>query len=155
MTDPDGLDVYRNRGDAQTRGLEAEIEGKWDGGWLVRASYARQAAEDGVTGQRLTNSPENVVKTQVLAPLWRDKLSLGVEGIYTSNRVTLQQRATGDMWLMNATLLSRELRPGMEISASIYNVFDRKFRFPGGPEHLQDTIEQDGRTFRVKVSYRF
>ncbi len=155
VTDPDGLDVYRNRGDAQTRGVEAEIEGKWDAGWLVRASFAHQTAEDGATGQRLANAPENVVKTQLLAPLWKDKLSLGVEGIYSSNRVTLQQRGTGDMWLVNATLLSRELWPGLEISASIYNVFDRKFRFPGGPEHLQDTIEQDGRTFRLKVSYRF
>ena len=155
VTDPDGLDVYRNRGDAQTRGVEAEIEGKWDSGWLVRASYAHDATEDGSTGRRLTNAPENVVKTQILAPLWSDKLSLGVEGIYSSNRVTLQQHGTGDMWLLNATLLSRELRPGLEISASIYNVLDRKFRFPGGPEHLQDTIEQDGRTFRVKVSYRF
>ncbi len=155
VTDPDGLDVYRNGGDAQSRGVEAEIEGKWDGGWLARASYAHQSTEDGMTGQRLTNSPENVVKTQLLAPLWREKLSLGVEGIYSSNRITLAQRGTGDMWLLNATLLSRELRPNLEISASIYNVFDRKFRFPGNPEHTQDTIEQDGRTFRVKVSYKF
>ena len=155
VTDPDGLDVYRNRGDAQSRGVEAEVEGKWDRGWLIRASYAHQSTEDGVTGRRLTNSPQNVVKTQLLAPLWRDQLSLGVEGIYSSNRTTLQQRGTGDLWLLNATLFSRELRPGLEISASIYNVLDRTFRYPGGPEHLQDTIEQDGRTFRLKVGCRF
>ena len=155
VTDPDGLDVYRNGGDARSRGVEAEIEGKWDGGWLARASYTHQLTEDGITGVRLTNSPENVVKTQLLAPLWREKLSLGVEGIYSSNRLTIAQRGTGDMWLLNATLLSRELRPHLEISASIYNVFDRKFRFPAGPEHTQETIEQDGRTFRVKVSYKF
>ncbi len=155
VTDPDGLDVYRNGGDAQTLGVEAEIEGKWDNGWLVRASYAHQATEDGLTGLRLTNSPENVLKAQLLAPLWRDKLSLGVEGIYSSSRITLAQRGTDDMWLLNTTLLSHELRPNLEISASIYNVLDRKFRFPGGPEHLQDTIEQDGRTFRLKLTYRF
>ena len=155
VTDPDGLDVYRNGGDAQIRGVEAEIEGKWDGGWLARASYTHQIAEDGITGARLTNSPENVVKTQLLAPLWRDKLSLGVEGIYSSDRITLAQRGTGDLWLLNATLLSRDLRPNLEISASIYNALDRKSRFPGGPEHTQDTIAQDGRTFRLKISYRF
>ena len=30
-----------------------------------------------------------------------------------------------------------------------------EYRTVGGTEHLQDQIEQDGRTFRVKVSYRF
>ena len=153
--DADGFVIFANSGDARVNGVEAEIEGKWDNGWLVRASYAHQDTEDGVTGQRLPNAPENVAKTQLLAPLWKDKLSLGVEGIYTSNRITLQQRGTGDQWLLNATLFSRELRPGLEISASIYNLLDSHYRFPGGPEHLQDTIEQDGRAFRVKVTYRF
>lgn len=155
VTDPDGLEVYRNGGDAVVRGVETEIEGKWDNGWLVRASYVHQTAENGLTGSRLKNSPENVVKTQVLAPLWGDKLSLGLEGIYSSSRITLAQKGTGDMWLLNATLLCRELRPNLQISASIYNLLDREFRFPGGPEHVQDTIEQDGRTFRLKVSYGF
>jgi outer membrane receptor for ferrienterochelin and colicin len=33
--------------------------------------------------------------------------------------------------------------------------YDRNLRQPGGPQHLQDSIEQDGRTVGVKVTYRF
>lgn len=57
--------------------------------------------------------------------------------------------------LANWTLFSRELVKNLEASASIHNLFDKKYGFPGGPEHLQDTIPQDGRTFRLKLTYRF
>ncbi len=155
VTDPDGLDVYRNGGDAKTRGVEAEVEGKWDSGWLVRASFAHQSTADGMSGHRLTNAPENVVKTQIIAPLWSDKFSLGIEGIYASNRTTLARRNTGEMWLLNATLFSRDMLPNLQVSASVYNILDRKWRVPGGPEHMQDSIEQDGRTVGFKLTYRF
>ena len=154
-TDSDGFDVYRNADAAKARGAEFEVEGKWDHGWLARASYAYQVTEDGMTGARLKNAPENVAKLQLLAPLWGDKVSLGLEGIYGSSRETLAGHGTGDMWLLNGTLVGRQLLPNLEISASVYNLLDQKFRFPGGPQHRQDTIEQDGRTFRLKLEYRF
>lgn len=44
---------------------------------------------------------------------------------------------------------------GLELSGSAYNLFDTKYSDPGGDEHKQDSIEQDGRTFRVKLTYRF
>ena len=122
---------------------------------MVRASYTRQDAVSGMTGERLVNSPKNVVKARVSAPLYREKLFGSVELLYTSDRVTLGNHRTGDAWLLNATLYSHEIAPGLELSASVYNVLDRKFSTPGGAEHLQDTLEQDGRSFRVKVSHRF
>jgi iron complex outermembrane receptor protein len=53
------------------------------------------------------------------------------------------------------TLLSREVVKGLELSASIYNLFDREYADPVSDDFTQDTIEQDGRTFRVKATYRF
>jgi len=41
------------------------------------------------------------------------------------------------------------------LSASVYNLFDRDYGDPASTEHLQDVIEQDGRTFRVKVTASF
>jgi iron complex outermembrane receptor protein len=147
--------IFANSGDARVNGVEAEIEGKWDNGILVRASYTRQDAVSGLTGERLANSPKNVFKAHVSAPLYRDKLFGSVELLYASDRVTLGNQRTGDAWLLNATLYSQEIAPGLELSASIYNVLDRKFSTPGGVEHLQDSIQQDGRSFRVKVTHRF
>jgi iron complex outermembrane receptor protein len=55
----------------------------------------------------------------------------------------------------NLTLLARELRPGLEISASVYNLLDRRYGYAGAPEHLQAVIPQDGRVFLAKLTYRF
>lgn len=148
-------DVFANTGDDRVRGAEGEVQGKWDNGLLVRASYTLQDAVSETTGLRLNNSPRHVARTQVLVPVWGEKLSAGLELLYSSDRLTLQRQHSGETWLVNATLLSRELRPGLEVSASIYNVLDHHYRTPGSVEHQQDTIEQDGRTFRLKLTFRF
>ena len=155
IDDGSGLFMATNAGHARVDGAEFEVEGKWDNGLLLRASCTRQNAVGGETGQRLVNSPEDMLKAQVSVPLLRDKIFGSVELLYASDRLTLSRRHTGDAWLLNATLFSRQLAPGLEFSASVYNVLDQKYRTPGGDEHLQDAIEQDGRTFRVKLTYRF
>jgi iron complex outermembrane receptor protein len=57
--------------------------------------------------------------------------------------------------LTNLTLLSEKIAKGMELSASVYNLFDKRYADPGAPEHVQDLIWQDGRSYRLKLSYRF
>ncbi len=153
--DANGFVIFANSGDARVNGAEAEVEGKWDSGVLLRASYTRQDAVSGTTGERLVNSPENMLKAHASVPLFRDKIFGSAELLYASGRATQGHRNTGDAWLLNATLFSRDIAPGLEFSASVYNLLDRKFRTPGGEEHLQDTIEKDGRTFRLKLTYRF
>lgn len=55
----------------------------------------------------------------------------------------------------NFTLSGRKLLPWLEVSASVYNLFDKAYADPGGQEHVQDTIPQDGRTFRLKATASF
>jgi iron complex outermembrane receptor protein len=44
----------------------------------------------------------------------------------------------------------------MEVSASIYNLFDRRYYDPAGSDQTPiDRIEQNGRNFRLKLNYRF
>ncbi|HAO20035.1 MAG TPA: hypothetical protein DCQ37_05780, partial [Desulfobacteraceae bacterium] len=43
----------------------------------------------------------------------------------------------------------------LEFSAGIYNLFDKIYEDPGYEEHRQDAIEQNGRTFRFKLTYSF
>ncbi|MNC91780.1 hypothetical protein D3C83_80950 [compost metagenome] len=52
-------------------------------------------------------------------------------------------------------MLTRKLASGLEVSGSIYNVFDKDYGDPGSEEHIQDVIIQDGRSLRLSVSYRF
>jgi iron complex outermembrane receptor protein len=132
-----------------------ELEAKLPKGIKARASYTLQQSVDMATHRRLSNSPEHLAKLNLMVPLYGEKLLTGVELQYSSETEDALHRSTPGYVLANWTLFSHELVRGLDVSATIYNVFDRKYGYPGGPEHLQKTIEQDGRTFRVKLTYRF
>lgn len=61
----------------------------------------------------------------------------------------------GGYSLANLTLSGRKLLPGLEVSASVYNLFDKAYADPGAQEHVQDTLRQDGRSFRLKATASF
>ncbi len=155
-TDPaDDLLVFANLGDAKATGGELQFEGRWDNGWAGSISYSYQYAENKSTGERMVNSPLNMVKGNVMIPLLEDKLMAALEAQYESGRKTLDDNKTDDIFLTNLTLLSRDIVKGVTLSASVYNLFDQEYAYPGSEEHIQDSIEQDGRTFRIKVDYAF
>jgi len=89
------------------------------------------------------------------------KFSAGAERylIYAVADATLNigapSRQTETVTTANLTIFSQNLIKGLELSASVYNLQDRKYGDPGAGEHLQDIIGQDGRTFRAKFEYRF
>jgi iron complex outermembrane receptor protein len=153
--DASGFLIFTNSAGAHVNGVETEIEGKWDNGILVRASYTRQEALNDADGSRLVNSPANVFKTHISLPLFRDKIFGSLELLYASDRYTLLRNRTDAAYVLNGTLFSRNLAPHLEVSASVYNLLDQKYSTPGGAEHLQDSLAQDGRTFRLKFTYRF
>jgi iron complex outermembrane receptor protein len=61
----------------------------------------------------------------------------------------------GGFETVNFTLFSRDLIKNLEFSGSVYNLFDTRYGDPSSRFHLQDIIEQDGRSFRLKLTYRF
>jgi outer membrane receptor for ferrienterochelin and colicins len=151
------LEIYRNLNRAEAVGGEVELEGKWDNGLTGRVSYSYQDAWDGSTGQPLVNSPHNLAKINLTIPLIKDKVFVGFEEQFTDRRKTRDGNHTKAYFVTNFTLYSRNLLKKLELSASIYNLFDYRYGDPGGAirEHVQDVIQQDGRTFRVKLTYRF
>ena len=151
----DELLQIQNKGDVETWGAEIQLEGKWDNGLKGRISYAWQETESKETGERLTNSPEHLVKLNLIAPLWTDKLFAGVETQYMSGRKTASGGQVGDHVITNLTLLTQNWAKGLDLSAGVYNLFDEEYFDPGSEEHTQNGIEQDGVTFRVKASLEF
>ena len=103
----------------------------------------------------MTNSPRHLASLHLLAPLLGDKLTRGFEFLYNSKRKTVAGDYSDDMFVTNLTLFSQPMRKNLELSASIYNLLDQEVFLPGGPEHVQSAIEQDGRTYRIKVGYLF
>ncbi len=156
VNDPvDDLLVFSNIGRAELRGVELELDKKWDNGLNGRISYSYQDAKDLTTGERLPNSARHLVKLNLLVPLVTDRLFLGLEEQYTSRKNTLSGSRTRDFFVTNVTLFSRNLLENLELSGSVYNLFNTRYFVPASGEHLMDSIEQDGRTFRVKATWRF
>lgn len=150
-----GLGYFDNIDAIRARGVELELEGKFPGGLRSRFSYSVQRTEDATTHMVLASAPKQMAKLNLIVPLYQEKVFAGVELQYATGRKTLLGNDTGDVFLANATLFSHEILDGLEVSASVYNLFDRRIFHPGAAEHLQDRIEQDGRTFRIKANYRF
>ncbi len=135
--------------------MELDLEGKWASGWEGRLSYAVQKAINEKTGKRLTNSPQHMVKFNLIVPLIQEKLFASLETRYLSERRTLSGKMADDFFVANLTLFSQNFFKGLEVSGSIYNLFDERYGDPGSGEHRQDVIEQDGRTFWLKLKYGF
>lgn len=151
----DNFLIFRNIGEVESKGFELELEGKWENGWEGRISYTFQQTKDKDTHETLTNSPKHLAKFNLILPLIKEKLFFGIEEQYMSKRKPLADNEAKAFYIMNLTLFSRNLIKGLEISGSVYNLFDKRYGDPGSGEHLQDIIRQDGRNYRLKLTYSF
>ncbi len=156
ITDPaDGLLVFVNAGQVDACGIEFEAERVLDNGTRLRTSYAWQISRDQTTGGELINSPRSLTKLNYTVPVWGNRLRTGLELQYTSSRKTLAGGTANGHLLTNVTLLGENLSKNLDVSATVYNLFDQRYSDPGGQEHIQNLIPQDGRNYRIKLSYRF
>jgi iron complex outermembrane receptor protein len=156
VTDPsDNLLVFRNISRAELKGVELELEGKWDNGIQGRASYTFQDGKDTTTGEWLPNSARHLAKLNLTLPLVREKVFLGLEEQYTSSKRTMGDGRVRDFFTTNLTLFTRNLLKNFELSGSVYNLFNTGYAVPVGREFIQDSIRQDGRTFRIKATWKF
>ena len=154
-TDTDDLLIYKNHDVVEAYGIEAELSASFSNGFSGKLSYAFQESDYKGGNNVWSNSPRHLAKLNISIPLIQNRLFLGIEEQYTGQLETLSGSSTGDYFITNMTLYDRKLFENMDISASVYNLFDKKYGFPGCAEHAQDVIEQDGISFRAKLIYRF
>lgn len=149
---------------ANTLGTELALEGIWQDGIRTRVSYTLQHTENRDSESGLPDSPMHLVKANLSAPLWRDKIFAGLEFQYTSASHTIYTDVLGNtlsgadapgFGVVNFTLYSHNLLKNLDASASIYNLLNNKYEEPATRFHLQNIIQQDGIAFRVKLTYHF
>lgn len=156
VTDPsDGLEIFRNTNKITASGVEFEVEGRLSSRFDGRASYAIQRSRDADTGETLTNSPKQLAKLNLNTPLVERKVFAGLEVQATSRRKTVAGNDAEGFAVVNATVFSRRWFKGVEASVGAYNLFDRRYGDPVSSAYTQNTIEQDGRSYRLKVKYEF
>jgi len=156
VTDPaDNLIVFKNLERVAAKGMEIGARTRIMDRGNFSVSYSLQRAEDALTGIELNNSPRHLGKVHLSVPVLKNYLIPGMSMRYRSSVKTLAGNKTDDQFVFDFTLLSMEWIKGLELSASIYNLLNKRIENPGAVEHLQDIIELNGRSFQFKITYRF
>ena len=149
--------VYGNTETVQGKGIEGELEHIGDAGTHWRAS-ATYSVVRGQTIDTLTNSPRVLLKGNVARPLpWAGGLRIGLEGQWTAAQQSWSRRVPS-IGLANLTLLRPIKADGWEMSASIYNLFDRRYVDPLPADNgmlVGGVVPQGGRKFRFAVTRQF
>ncbi len=156
QTDPaDDFLVYNNVESISAKGIELELEREWSTGLRGRVSYTFTDIRNEDTHSGLTNSPKHLAHFNLIMPIANESVFAAIDVRSMSKRRTLSGDYASSVLVPNLTISTRKLPKRLELSASLYNLFDTKYGDPGSEEHLQNIIAQDGRSFRVKLTYTF
>lgn len=157
VTDPvSGLLQFQNVDGVRAHGLEAEIDHVGVNGRHLRASASHQRTRDSA-GVTPANSPANQLKINLAIPLNDKRIRLGVDSQFMSHRATTIGRS-GGYGVTNLTLNYQPYKFGPQLTASVYNVFDRRFADPISPDisvPQRDAVVQNGRTLRLALEQKF
>lgn len=151
-----GFLVYQNLGGLDTRGWEMEGHWRTEGGMDLRAAYSRQSSQDAITGARVAGSPAWTGKLNFSMPIAGERTTLAASARFISARPTLAGNT-----IAQATMVDAFVRFGpaawrnVGFAAGVSNLFNRKTADPGGAEHTQDVIPQDGRLWRLQMEIGF
>ncbi len=155
--EPVGTDfqIYRNLQDVKSAGIEEEIRGQFSKGLEGTLSYSFQQTKDSNTNQFLSNSPRNLVKVSLSQPFLRNHLFVSADAQSRSRIQSLLGGEVSPVSVVNLTVLGRKLGNHTDLSASAYNLLDKKYFDPPSNENLQMPIQQDGRSFRVTLTWHW
>lgn len=151
---PDNLSTYENTDGARSTGVELELNAKLVSSLRARASYSYTQTTDSITALTPPNSPASLVKINLGLPLLHAKLFAAADAQYTSSVETLLGTPLPGFATVNGTLTGHLWGKHLDLSASVYNLLNKMYADPGRPEDPENAIEQDGRTFAVKTTFR-
>jgi iron complex outermembrane receptor protein len=156
QTDPgSGKMVFQNSGSVDMRGVELEMVRTWARGVEGSVQYSFQDLKDQHDATALCNVPKHLGGLKLSVPLLGKKLFASADVNFVSRRRTLAGNSVPAYFLPNFTLFSQSTKQHWRVSASLYNAFNSRYGDPGAPEHRQDILWQNGRTFRLKATYSF
>lgn len=152
---------YQNTARVNAWGIEMELQAKREDGLMAYANYAFQRTRDRDSNQNLSNSPSHLFKAGCAFYL-SEGISAAGELQYETSRKTIYETQTDGYFLSNMTFRAQEnarfmqfLPGGWHLDLQVRNMFDTVYATPGGFEHLQPAIQQDGRNFLLRVGYTF
>lgn len=155
VEDPDDEWIqYQNINLVDASGLELGMEMRLGNGVTGYANYTYQDARDPAKHEKLTNSPSHMIKAGFSIPVSK-YFFISTQAFFESGRITVHRIKTDPFLLTNLNFSSEPLFGHVKFIFQIRNLFDTEYRYPGGFEHLQDAIVQNGRNFALRIDYLF
>jgi iron complex outermembrane receptor protein len=150
-----GLLIFENTAGAHVSGFSAELDSRFPGGLQAKASYSYSDNQNTQVRQTLTLSPAHLAKLDLIVPLLKQKVFAGLDAQFNGPAVTETGASTSSFQVFNLTLLGHAVGKRLDVSASVYNILDKKYFAPAPAGLPENQIQQDGRNFRLKLTARF
>lgn len=150
---PGDLLIYRNLQNVESNGVELELKGRLSNGLEGVTSYSFQEAKDSDTRQFLNGSPRHLGKVDLIQPLLRRKLFASLDAQYRSGMTTFAGGSVSSFPIVDFDLFGQKIGRHLDLSVSFYNLLDKKYSDPPSTGVPESSIQQDGRTFRVKMTW--
>ncbi len=170
--DEDSPIQFKNLNRIDVVGAELELNAKLKNDLWGFLSYSYNIAYDPSLikfnflqekNDKIYNSPSHIVKCGISYILF-DYFTISTNINYESERKTVDNKWTDDFCIVNTNFIFNpkfstentilNIFNNMSASLQIKNLFDNKYKHPSGFEHLQTFIEQSGRTFLFKLTYK-
>jgi outer membrane receptor protein involved in Fe transport len=145
---------FQTGANVTAQGLELSADKLWPGGARLRSSVAFQKTHF-ADGKAALNSPRVLSKLNVSVPLPWGHWVAGYSLHHDSRRLSHNGSYLGGYAVSNLNVVTGTGGPGLELSLSLRNLFNKQFAQPAGPTDWQNALAQDGRSARAEVVYRF
>jgi len=150
-----GSQYFGNVDEIHSRGVELGLNVNRGHGLSGKLAYSFQRTEDRAIGIQLSNSPEQMVQMELRSPILGSAATASVDAQYMSARTTLLGNVAGSHVLTNFSLFAPRTFGRFDLSASVYNVFAARYGDPVSNGFVQDLVQQDGRSFRVRTTLHY
>lgn len=158
VEDPiDELIQHRNIDEVESTGLSFELNARLANSLHGQLSYAFQRTENEATDAKLSNSPSHLVGAKLDRRFGR-WLTAALSARYETKRITVYETET-DAYLLADLHLSTQPLSGalsnLRLALNVRNLLDSNYATPGGFEHLQPAIAQNGRNVLLELVYSY
>ncbi len=159
VLDPiDSLLQYQNVDNYGGYGASVEWNARLHGGFHSYCNYSFASMRNLEGQNRLTNSPMHLLKAGLSVPFLKH-FRFSPEAVVQSGRLTVYGTKTDPFAYLSAQLLVAPHFTGkagalnrFQLAFKVRNLLDTVYGYPGGFEHEQPVIQQNGRNYNLKLT---
>ena len=146
---------FQNLESTSAKGLGLEAEARLGGGFHAHGNFQHSSAHLRGSSEPLSNSPRNLARAALTRRTVGGRQVASTEVLVVGRRLANDGTASPAFALWNASIAAPTVVPHTSVQLDARNLLDRAYADPGAEEHRQSLIPQDGRTVRLRATWRF